>query len=210
MDHADEEDDSEIFIYRGGRAPQHVTHVLIDKSLDEIEENAFYRCEHLLTVETHDGLRRVGKKAFCWCKSLRRIDLKSVLEIEDNAFECCERLLQVDTHDGLRKIGKYVFRYCKSLPRINLKSVVEIGDQAFYECKNLESVEFGDRLETIEWSAFKGCFSLSISSYHRSSPSENLHLMIVHGWQMLSYRNDLKQLGHVHSVSVGFNVLPCH
>ena len=63
-EHADGDDfDGDIFIYRGGRAPQHITHVLIDESVDEIEEEAFDGCENLLTVETHDGLRRVGKYA---------------------------------------------------------------------------------------------------------------------------------------------------
>ena len=39
-DHAavDDYDDGNIFIYRGGWAPLHVTHVLIDKSVNEIEE----------------------------------------------------------------------------------------------------------------------------------------------------------------------------
>lgn len=78
-DHAaDAEFDGDIFIYRGGRAPQHVTHVLIDESIVEIEENAFNLCDNLVTVDTHDGLRKIGKKAFWLCRSLRRVNLFSV------------------------------------------------------------------------------------------------------------------------------------
>ncbi len=85
-DHADDDNDGDIFVYRGGRAPQHVTHVRIDLSVDEIEENAFLSCKRLLKVETHDGLRKVGISAFNNCISLPRIDLKSVSEIDDAAF----------------------------------------------------------------------------------------------------------------------------
>ena len=65
MDHADDNGgDGDIFVYRGGRAPQHVTHVIIDKSIDEIENYAFSEYVRLVKVETHDGIRRVRAKAF--------------------------------------------------------------------------------------------------------------------------------------------------
>ena len=133
-DHADDDDNGNIFIYRGGRAPQHITHACIDKSVDEIEDSAFYRCEHLLTV---------------------------------------------DTHNGIRKIGVYAFGYCDSLRHINLKSVIEIDQMAFYKCVNLESVEFGDRLESIGYAAFENVLCIPISSYHLSSPSEQVHLVVA-------------------------------
>ena len=71
-DHADD-GDGDIFVYRGGRAPQHINHACIDESVDEIEDKAFYYCKNLLTVETHDGIRKIGRYAFCACESLRRI-----------------------------------------------------------------------------------------------------------------------------------------
>ena len=52
-DHAG--DVGEIFVYRGGRAPRHVTHVCIDISVDEIEDRAFEDCENLVQVDTHDA-----------------------------------------------------------------------------------------------------------------------------------------------------------
>jgi len=67
-DHAEDDDVGNIFVYTGGLAPLHVTHVRIDKSVDVIEENAFRDCEHLVQVETHDGIRRVGNWAFYNCK----------------------------------------------------------------------------------------------------------------------------------------------
>ena len=173
--------DGGIFIYRGGRAPQHITHARIDESLDEIEDEAFKDCEHLLMVDTHDGIRRVGKSAFYKCKSLRRINLKSAGEIDEyafyfcenlesvdfgdrletigqSAFRFCERLVQVDTH--IRRVGKYAFQYCKSLRRINLKSAIKIEEWGFNNCESLESVQF-DELEIIGDYAFYECSSLT-------------------------------------------------
>ena len=103
-DHADEEDDGvNVFVYSGGRAPQHVTHARIDKSVDVIEENAFRDCEHLVQVETHDGIRRVGNWAFYNCKLLRQINLKSVVEIGRSAFWGCENLESVEFGDSWKQ-----------------------------------------------------------------------------------------------------------
>ena len=100
MDHAEEED-GDIFVYRGGRAPQHVTHVLIDKSVDVIEEEAFYRCRRLVKVETHDGIRKVELGAFWGCLTLPRINLASVTEICEVAFYRCHDLVDVEFGDKL-------------------------------------------------------------------------------------------------------------
>ena len=154
-DHADD-DRGDGFIYRGGRAPQHITHALIDKSVDEIEENAFYNCENLLTVETHDGLRKIGKRAFWGCWLLRRINLKSVVEIDGYAFYY-DNLESVEFGDRLETIGEYAFNGCNSLQHLKLPSVITIGRSAFFYCKRLTDVQLSERLETIGRIAFAGC-----------------------------------------------------
>ena len=124
MDHAEDDFDGDVFIYRGGRdAPQHITHALIDKSLDEIEEYAFIECELLVHVDTHDGIRRVGKKAFWYCTSLLRINIKFVFEINEEAFCGCENLESVEFGDRLETIGKFAFDSCNSLEHLKLPSI---------------------------------------------------------------------------------------
>ena len=157
-DHAD--GDGDIFVYRGGRPPQHVTHVLIDESLHEIEDNAFYRCQNLLTVDTHDGIRKIGKFSFLGCRSLRRINLNSVVEIDSIAFFDCRNLEFVEIGDRLETIGNGAFRQCSSLQHLKLPSIITIGPAAFYYCKNLIDIEFSERLETIEKQAFQDCLRL--------------------------------------------------
>ena len=153
--------DGDIFIYRGGRAPQHITHARIDKSVDEIEEGAFRYCEYLEQVDTHDGIKRVGKNAFCYCKSLRRINLKSVVEIEDYAFYYFGNLESVEFGNRLETIVNCAFGHCASLKTpLRLPSIVTIGHSAFIDCTYLTTIELSERLETIEVSAFKCCYDL--------------------------------------------------
>ena len=158
-DHAEDDFfDGDIFIYRRGRQiPQHVTHVLIDESVDEIEDDAFYECRRLVQVDTHDGLRTVGKRAFFRCTSLRQINLKSATEIDDYAFHMCTNLESVEFGDRLETIGEDAFRGCSFLKHLKLPSIISIGTTAFCRCTRLRDVELSGRLETIGGSAFYGC-----------------------------------------------------
>jgi len=149
--------DRDVFVYRGGRAPDHVTHVRIDKSVEVIEEDAFEYCEHLLKVDTHDRIRKVGKSAFYGCRSLRSIDLRSVLEIGMQAFGGCENLTDVEFGDKLETIGIYAFDECTSLERLKLPSIITIKYGAFTSCKALSSIEFSERLDTLGPCAFYRC-----------------------------------------------------
>ena len=158
-DHAEDDDffDGDIFIYRGGRAPQHVTHVVIDKSVDEIEEETFFRCRNLAQVDTHDGLRKIGTRGVYRCTSLRRINVNSVVEFEEAAFYGCDNLESVEFGDRLETIGVNAFCECTSLKHLKLPSIITIGENSFWSCKNLIDIELSERLETIEVRAFYGC-----------------------------------------------------
>ena len=155
MDHAEDDFDGDIFIYRGGQAPQHVTHARIDKSVDEIEDLAFDCCRSLAQVETHDSLRKVGFGAFRRCNSLRRINLKSAVEIGGYAFYGCANLESVEFGDRLETIGIDAFNGCASLKHLKLPSIITIGSGAFYDCKRLTDIELSERLETIGARAFQ-------------------------------------------------------
>ncbi|KAK1735017.1 leucine-rich repeat domain-containing protein [Skeletonema marinoi] len=149
--------DRDIFVYRGGRAPRNVTHVRIDKSVEVIEDRAFNWCRDLVHVETHDGIRKVGRRAFFGCESLRSIDLRSVVEIGEDAFEGCEDLMDVQFGNKLETIGMYAFYGCTSLECLKLPSIITVETAAFKSCDALSSIEFSERLERIELNAFCGC-----------------------------------------------------
>jgi hypothetical protein len=148
--------DGDVFVYMGGRAPQHVARVRIDRSVEEIEESAFEGCEHLVHVETHDGIRSVGYRAFLGCKLLRRINLKHIVEISMMAFAGCGNLESVEFGGELETIGRYAFEGSISIKYLKLPSVI-IEAGAFWMCSALTDVDISERLETIESGAFYGC-----------------------------------------------------
>jgi len=156
-DHAEDDDVGNIFVYTGGLAPLHVTHVRIDKSVDVIDEGAFDFCEHLVQVETHDGIRAVADMAFYRCKLLRRINFNSVVEIGQFAFHYCENLESVEFDDKLETIGQCAFDGCSSLQRLNLPSIVTIKSLAFSNCQRLNNVDISERIDKIELGAFRRC-----------------------------------------------------
>jgi hypothetical protein len=108
-------------------------------------------------VDTHDGIRRVGKWAFFKCKLLRRISLKHVVEIGQSAFDGCENLADVGFGDNIETIGMFAFYGCSSLKHLNLPSIITIRREAFCNCMALTDVELSERLETTEGQAFWNC-----------------------------------------------------
>ena len=159
-DHADDDFDGDIFVYRGGRAPKHVTHARIDESVNEIEDFAFNDCKHLVQVETHDGIRKIGKSAFSCCVSLSWLNLKSAVEIEEMAFYHCDNLESVEFGVRLETTGHAAFCWCRSLKHVKLSSIITVGENLFSCCKRLIDIELSKRLETIEVRAFYDCKDL--------------------------------------------------
>ena len=108
-------------------------------------------------MDTHDGIRRVGRWTFCKCKSLPWINLKSVVEIDAFAFCKCENLESVEFGDRLETIGLGSFGRCASLKHLKLPSIITIGVRAFTDCKRLTDIELSERLDTIGEGAFVNC-----------------------------------------------------
>ena len=146
---ADHAADGEIFIYMGGRAPQRVTRVRIDKSVKETEERAFWNNRRLLQVQMHDGITKVGKLAFNNCQSMRAINLLGVKVVEDEAFYGCRSISDL-VGDKLETIGGSAFEQCTSLMYLTIPSgrIIDVG--AFPECIVLTGAELPEGLETGE------------------------------------------------------------
>jgi hypothetical protein len=151
-DHAAGED---IFVYTGGRAPQHVVNAIIDESVDKIDDDAFRGNPNLKSVVCHDGVLKVGKVAFYNCSSLQRIKMPGVKIIEQSAFYRCTSLTHVEFGDKLETVGDRALMDCKSLKWIKLPIVMTIGKGAFAN-SGIEELELGEELETIGSGAFRG------------------------------------------------------
>jgi hypothetical protein len=142
----------DIFVYTGGIAPQHVVNAIIDESVEEIDNEAFYRHPNLQSVVCHAGLLKVGTKAFQNCSSLQRVKMPGAKIIETFAFSCCRSLTNVE-FDKLETVGQAAFNNCTSLQRVKLPKAKTIGQSAFIN-SGIEDAEFGEYLETIGSSAF--------------------------------------------------------
>jgi len=150
-DHAVGDD---FFVYTGGIAPLHVVNVIIDESVEEIDEEAFRDNRNLKSVVCHDGLLRIGKRAFVSCSSLQRVKMPGVKIIEDGAFHGCNSLTHVEC-DKLERIGWHAFTSCTSLKQVKLPKVKTIGASAF-SGSGIQDAEFREDLETIGSGAFWG------------------------------------------------------
>jgi len=145
---ADVDGSDSIFVYLGGEqvVPDDVTHVIIDRSVKIIPPDAFYQREQLVSVEshnTHEGIEKVGKRAFYGCFRLKRIKLLGVREVEDAAFILCEQLTDIEFGDNLETIGMVAFFNCRSLKSIKLPSVRAIASGTpgvFSGCTNLRRI----------------------------------------------------------------------
>ena len=155
-----QEEDDEIFVYMGGdqRVPSGVRRARIHKSVKIILEEAFYRRQHLISVEFHDGIEIIEKDAFSWCKLLRgSIKLLGVRIIKEGAFYDCFGLTGLEFGDKLETIGDGAFSYCSSLKNITMPSVRTVGEWAFRNCEQLTELDLPEGLETIKWRAFHDC-----------------------------------------------------
>lgn len=156
-----EDDGEEPFVYTGGRAPQHFTHIVIDESVSDIPEEAFIDHSSLLSVTFHDGVRTIGRGAFRRCRRLTHLkNFKYVQIIEDEAFMSCSALTDFEC-DGLEIVGRFAFGFCHSLNEIVLPSIRRIDSDAFADCHDITDVKLSEELEqTIGPNAFEGCSNL--------------------------------------------------
>jgi len=155
-DHAIEDD---IFVYMGGRAPQHVVNVIIDESVSEIDEHAFGRCPHLQTVAFHDGVLRVKKCAFTPCPNLRQIIMPGVEVIETHAFASCHRLRFV-VMPSVRVLEEKAFHHCYSVEVLDLPMLEETSFRTFEGCRSLRRITMPSSIKTIGGGTFFGCEQL--------------------------------------------------
>eukprot|EP00980_Cylindrotheca_fusiformis_P029424 scaffold23472_cov106-Cylindrotheca_fusiformis.AAC.3 len=127
-----------------------------------INNNATYLEDGLILFPARREKLQVGKFAFSYCYSLRRIIVRSVsTELGYSAFSHCSGLISVELPEGLQEIGDRLFDSCGSLATVKVpSSVIKIGHHAFSKCRSLTSFDFPSGLLEIGRGSFFGCDSI--------------------------------------------------
>ncbi len=157
----DEEEETVLYIYTGGRVPEHlkehITHAIIDKSIRSIDNFAFYECPHLVDVKFHEDVLHVGKEAFAHCSRLRHLSLPGVRIIGNAAFFDCQQLVDVKFGHKLEVIRFAAFSQCISLRHVTMPSCRDIEVAAFFCCEQLTDLDLPAGLEHVGRRAFRRC-----------------------------------------------------
>jgi len=111
---------------------------------------------YITTVILPNGLIKIGRHAFSWCRSLEEIVIPhGVKEIGAHAFFNCGQLASVIIADSVTLIGRDAFRFCTSLTKITIPSGVRtIFGGTFVGCANLTAVIMPDSVIAINKDAF--------------------------------------------------------
>ncbi len=71
----------------------------VNSFVTEINNNAFYECEHLQKVVLPQSLQSIWEKAFRYCRSLTEVEIPpQVWHITDDVFEGCTSLRRIILH----------------------------------------------------------------------------------------------------------------
>ena len=111
-------------------------------SVKSIDNNAFYNCTSLASINISEGVTSIGNGAFAFCTSLTSINIpEGVTSIGNYAFYNCTSLTSINIPEGVTSIGDEAFRVCNSLASVNIpEGVTSIGYSVFYDCTSLTSI----------------------------------------------------------------------
>jgi hypothetical protein len=118
-----------------------------------IEDNAFFGCKNLTTINIPDSVTTIGCEAFFVCKNLRSITVGR----QNKHFSCIDDVL-------FDKIENRILRYParKQAASYTIPAgIISIGDSAFSVCENLVTIDIPDSVTTIGYEVFSWCKNLS-------------------------------------------------
>ena len=114
----------------------------IPEGVKEIEDDAFFYCEHMTSISFSNDVEKIGSRAFQYCTSLESVFLSNNLkEIGWCAFMDCRMLKDIKIPENVSRIDEYAFGNCTNLKSIFIpQSVYHIESLSFDNCTNLESI----------------------------------------------------------------------
>ena len=139
-----------------------LTDVVIDESVYELGENAFYYCTSLKNISLNTDVISIGDYAFYHCTALTSFAIpENVTSVGNSAFYYCTALSDIIVGRSVKTIGEGAFSYCSALTSVEIPSEVkELSENLFYNCTSLTDVVLPEGLEKISQDAFYKCSKL--------------------------------------------------
>lgn len=150
--------------------------ITLTNGIQEIGDDAFFRCDALNSLSIPDSVSVIGDSAFAWCDSLLSVSIGSgIQQLGSNPFFGCAKLSRIDIsteHPYLEVLDNVLFtkpdRRLICYPRALSMNAYEIpygtkiiGDGAFGNCNRLWSVIFPEGITHIGVRAFVSCSALN-------------------------------------------------
>ena len=137
--------------------------------LTAIDDQAFYNCNNLLSIEIPQNVQSIGSESF-FCQyyipdpgttiynsSLISVILPNGLKsIGTKSFAYCEQLKNIKFPNSILSIGTAAFRHCHNLTSIEIPQGA-IESSAFSMCENVKTITIGKGVTAIASLAFNGC-----------------------------------------------------
>jgi len=156
--------------------------ITIPKSVTLIEQNAFYNCVNLISINVNvenpvyisvAGVLYNKDKTILIDYPPGKKDTpftipNGVTKIEQNAFAYCANLTGVIIPNSVIVIAQGAFAYCTGLADINIPYDVTINLKAFYGCINLTSVTI-EGSDSFDRDAFEGIGDLREKYYENGN-----------------------------------------
>ena len=121
----------------------------------QIQDTAFSDCEHLTSILLPKSIREIGDYAFYRCRALQSIELPNLTNIYEGVFMECESIANINIPDTVTEIYGFAFMSCTNLFSVKIgNSVTFIGEEAFNNCLALDNIIIPKSLKEIEYLAF--------------------------------------------------------
>lgn len=146
---------------------KNVTSVIIQKTVTQIGDYAFFHCESLKTAELPDTITSIGKRAFSRSGLEGMLDLsfmEKLVSIGESAFSNCP-ITSAALPDSLSALGRMSFYGCSDLVSIRMPQndvFTSFGNFQFFGCTSLTAIDLSGcmGLTSIPTWSFSGCTAL--------------------------------------------------
>ena len=156
---------AEITKYTGNATSLDIPHLLDDRRVTSIGDQAFSYCDSLASITLPSSVSSIGNYSFSYCHNLTSVLIpEGVTSIGVEAFYHCDRLSSVTLPYGVVSIGYSAFNFCSSLSSITIpSSITSLEYGMFYGCDNLTSFVIPESIMEIKGNPFVGCNRLFVS-----------------------------------------------